>query len=328
VLVLTAALAGGLGASAACGMPREELRRPDGSAAPAARERRGQIRKAPQADRDTPAEAPSRRRTRSAPAGKPGTPPGPARRSAASRADPAAGSPRAGSAKPSSPQPRAAVAPPRPKPGSAPASEPAARAAPARPEAEPRRTPSAAEEADEEICRARLAAQGIRFEPLPPLPASADCDAVKPLQVLSLASDLALAAPATLTCRMTEALAKWAAEAVIPAAEEQFKAKPSAMFIGTSYACRPRNNRSGAKLSEHAAANALDVAGFKFDHEADVRVADSHAPDSPEARFLADIRAKACAYFRTVLGPGTDPEHSSHYHLDLRQRQGDRRLCQ
>jgi hypothetical protein len=184
------------------------------------------------------------------------------------------------------------------------------------------------DEAAEAACRTRLAAQGVRFERLPPLSAPEGCGAPEPLEVSSLASDLVVATPATLTCAMAEALAKWTAEAVIPAAEEQFKAKPLAILVGTSYACRPRNNRSDAKLSEHATANAFDLIGFKFDGRPDVRVAAPYAPDSPEARFLAEIRAKACTYFRTVLGPGSDPEHSTHYHLDMRQRRGDYHLCQ
>jgi predicted phosphodiesterase len=50
--------------------------------------------------------------------------------------------------------------------------------------------------------------------------------------------------------------------------------------------------------------------------------------DAPEATFQAAIRAKACGFFRTVLGPGSDAAHGNHLHLDERERNAGHRLCQ
>ena len=36
--------------------------------------------------------------------------------------------------------------------------------------------------------------------------------------------------------------------------------------------------------------------------------------------FLKEVRKAACGPFTTVLGPGSDPYHSDHFHLDLAQR--------
>ena len=183
------------------------------------------------------------------------------------------------------------------------------------------------ERLDEEACRTRLSGQDARFELLPALSDAQGCGAPEPLRVHSLAG-VSLAAPITLRCRMAEALAKWMAQVVIPIAEQQLGAKPTALLVGTSYYCRPRNNRAGAKLSEHAFANAIDLSGFTFDARKTIRVVDLPDPNISEGRFLAEIRIKACDYFSTVLGPGSDEAHRDHLHLDAQVRSRGYRLCQ
>jgi hypothetical protein len=48
-------------------------------------------------------------------------------------------------------------------------------------------------------------------------------------------------------------------------------------------------------------------------------VGDPTAPDA-EAEFLTAVRKSACGPFTTVLGPGSDSYHATHFHLDLAQR--------
>jgi hypothetical protein len=104
-------------------------------------------------------------------------------------------------------------------------------------------------------------------------------------------------------------------------------ASPRKVLIGTSYECRAQNRQSGAKLSEHAFANALDVMGFEFVNRRAISVT-ARWDESPEAMFLSIIRAHACEHFTTVLGPGSDAAHADHFHLDLRERKRGARLCQ
>ena len=157
--------------------------------------------------------------------------------------------------------------------------------------------------------------------------AAGACGAAEPLRILGLADGLEIAPHAVMVCPVAEALAQWAAKAVVPAAREHLDAVPTAIAVGTSYECRGRNRRPGAKLSEHAFANALDVMSFAFEKRASV-VVRFHAEDTPEARYQAAIREKACTHFTTVLGPGSDETHADHLHLDLRARKGGFRLCQ
>jgi hypothetical protein len=89
--------------------------------------------------------------------------------------------------------------------------------------------------------------------------------------------------------------------------------------IGTSYECRNQNRQASGKLSEHAFANGVDISGFEFKGRKALQIGE-HPAGTPDALFQAAIRTQACAYFTTVLGPGSDPAHATHLHLDLRSR--------
>ena len=167
---------------------------------------------------------------------------------------------------------------------------------------------------------------GVRFEPLPAISSEA-CGAAYPLRVSSLPNGVEVTPPATMVCPVAEALARWTLEVVAVEAARHLESQPRRIAIGTSYECRSRNRQPGAKLSEHAFANAVDVSGFAFDAKKAVQIGD-HPAEVPEASFQNAIRTQACAYFTTVLGPGSDPSHATHLHLDLRERGHGFRICQ
>jgi hypothetical protein len=134
---------------------------------------------------------------------------------------------------------------------------------------------------------------------------------------------VAIEPAATLRCTMAEAVAGWIREDVAPAAAK-LGAPPRELENMGSYECRGRNRVSGATLSEHGRADALDVRGFKLANKETVVLAD---PKVPKA-FRDAIRASACARFSTVLGPGSDAEHAEHVHLDLIERRNNYKMCQ
>jgi hypothetical protein len=175
-------------------------------------------------------------------------------------------------------------------------------------------------------CRERLEKLGVRFEARPRI-ADGACGAAEPVRVTALSPSLALSAPSTMVCPVAEALARWAAEAVEPAAREHLDDRPKRLAIGTGYECRGQRDGQGAKLSEHAFANAVDIMGFEFEKRPAIPVA-PHPDGSPPDRFQDAVQARACAFFTTVLGPGSDAAHADHLHLDLRQRKRGATLCQ
>lgn len=83
-----------------------------------------------------------------------------------------------------------------------------------------------------------------------------------------------------------------------------------------SYACRNIRNRD--RLSEHARANAIDVAAFVLADGTRISVKnDWNAPSgSRKAAFLRDIHHGACQAFNVVLGPDYNADHADHFHFD------------
>lgn len=114
----------------------------------------------------------------------------------------------------------------------------------------------------------------------------------------------------------------WDRQVLQPAAQAAFGAGVSRVDTYGSYACRRIYNSTDAasRPSEHARANAVDVAGVRLDDGRTVTVAADWAgdgPDGPErAAFLRRIRDGACRVFATVLTPDYNEAHRDHLHLD------------
>lgn len=134
-------------------------------------------------------------------------------------------------------------------------------------------------------------------------------------------------APAfTLTCNAAVSLAMWEHHALQPAARAHFGQAVARIEHLGSYACRNvRSDRGeGAQRSQHALANALDVAGFRLQDGLRVRVLHDWArEESAEAAFLRDVRDGACRFFSGTLSPDHNTAHRDHLHLD----RGPYRMC-
>ncbi|TXN44391.1 extensin family protein [Methylobacterium sp. WL7] len=232
-------------------------------------------------------------------------------------------------AKPTPPARPAELTPPKDA-----AAEPQKPEIPTPPPTPPERPPELSGEAalalkvappDDTACRVRLKRLGVEFEPLPPI-AEGQCTAPLPLKVTKLADGIALPGGATLTCQVAESFARWATEVQV-AAERTLKHPLTGLELGGTYVCRGQNHDVDAKLSDHAFAAAVDVMGFAFAGRASIPVKAMPA-GSEEADFLASVRGKACGFFRTVLGPGTNAAHANHFHFDERERNAGHRLCE
>jgi hypothetical protein len=181
--------------------------------------------------------------------------------------------------------------------------------------------------AEESQCLERLGTLGVVFAREPSIMDQGACNVPHPLSVSSIGSGVELSPAATLTCGVTEALALWARDVLIPAADNHLDAKPDELMNASAYVCRTRNNQPGAKLSEHARANAFDIAAIGFADRDPVTVESRGSGDS-EGRFQRAIRKGSCRYFTTVLGPGSDASHATHFHFDMAERRGGYRLCE
>lgn len=213
--------------------------------------------------------------------------------------------------------------PPPPRPGAAPPPEPAPASGTAAAVPGPVGTSA---NVDPRSCLERIAKLGVVLQPLPPMVDGA-CGAKHPFKLSGLPGGVVATPGGEVGCPVAEALARWVTEVVGPEARTHLDLAPRALLIGATYVCRGRNRVAAAQLSEHAFANAVDIMGFTFEKGPPLLVKD-RGDDSPEGRFQAAVRARACAYFTTVLGPRTDATHADHLHFDLRVRKGDFRICQ
>jgi hypothetical protein len=134
---------------------------------------------------------------------------------------------------------------------------------------------------------------------------------------------VALEPPPTLRCTMAAAIGDWVRDEIGPAAAG-LGAPLRAIENYDSYDCRGMNRVSGAKLSEHGKANALDIRSLRLTDGKVVRLTDIAVARG----FRERIRQSACVRFTTVLGPGSDGYHEEHVHVDLAERHGGYRLCQ
>lgn len=172
-----------------------------------------------------------------------------------------------------------------------------------------------------EKCRRLLRRAGIRFVALPPR-AGGQCgydDAVR----LSSGGSLAIAwRPAGLgsSCPVAAGLALWEWHVVQPAALRHFGSKVAVVEHFGSYSCRRLYGRSQGAWSEHATANAVDIAGFRLADGRRITVLGDWEGGGAKARFLRDVRDGACRLFATTLSPDYNAAHRDHLHLDQASR--------
>jgi hypothetical protein len=121
-----------------------------------------------------------------------------------------------------------------------------------------------------------------------------------------------------ITCEVAAGLALWLAHDVQPRAQEIFGAKVASVQHLGSYACRNiKGDAHGTGMrSEHARANALDIAGFTLTTGRQISVARHWAGGGPETQFLRAVHAGACRVFRVALGPDYNAAHRDHFHYD------------
>jgi hypothetical protein len=152
------------------------------------------------------------------------------------------------------------------------------------------------------------------------------CYVPNPVSIKSI-GNVEFSQPATLNCGMVSPVHDWLRNTVQPAAQSAYGERVVSVDIAASYSCRPRNNRRGAKMSEHGFGNALDIAAFTLESGRKVSVRDDYYGSRGDERFLRQVRGEACGQFNTVLGPGSDRNHRDHFHLDLQQRRSGHSYC-
>ncbi len=171
------------------------------------------------------------------------------------------------------------------------------------------------------LCRAALSQTGIRYTPLPDRETGPGCGFTNAVRVEATSVNIGEAF--ALSCRSAVALAMWEHHVLQPAAQAHFGQRVARLQHFGSYACRNVYGREDSRRSQHATADALDIAGFVLGSGRRISVQTDWPDQGTDAQFLRDIHRGACRYFDTVLGPDYNTAHRDHLHFD----RGSFRVC-
>lgn len=178
-------------------------------------------------------------------------------------------------------------------------------------------------------CRALLDAAGVRYTALAPLYDGPRCgypDGVRfgdggARRIAYTPTNLGVACPVAAALSMLE----W--DVIQPAAQRRFGARVTRIDHFGSYNCRRIAGRDNIHWSEHATADAIDIAGFRLADGTRVTVARDWRGGGAKALFLRDVRDGACTLFATTLSPDYNAAHADHLHLDQANRPLGWRVC-
>jgi hypothetical protein len=183
---------------------------------------------------------------------------------------------------------------------------------PSRPLAAAPATPAKATQ----LCLADLRKEGVEFRPLPDRWFANGCSAAGAVQLLDIGTPVTHLG--AMTCPVARQFARWAREAVQPAAHAWLGRKVIRIESFGTYSCRPINNQPGAKLSEHGHANAVDIGVFVLEGGRRITVKEGWSGgDEDVRRFLRAVHQAGCRRFGVVIGPDGDAFHRDHLHFDM-----------
>jgi hypothetical protein len=167
-------------------------------------------------------------------------------------------------------------------------------------------------------CRALLSRAGVAYAALPPRIDGPQCGLGDGVRFEPGGAAAIAYAPDGLatSCPVAAALALWEWHVVQPAALKRFGRRVVRIDTFGSYNCRRMYGRATGDWSEHARANAVDVAAFRLDDGRSVSVAADWREPGARGRFLHDVRDGACRLFTTTLSPDYNAAHHDHLHID------------
>jgi hypothetical protein len=149
--------------------------------------------------------------------------------------------------------------------------------------------------------------RAIRGEKIKPITSSVNgCGVADPVRVTEVAG-IKLTQAVTVECDTVIALKDWIDSAMRPAFGNRDVVQ---LRIAAHYACRGRNNKSGARISEHGKGRALDISGFIFADGTEWTISRDYN------KQIRKAHQGACGIFGTTLGPGSDGYHEDHLHFD------------
>ncbi|WP_209990714.1 MULTISPECIES: extensin family protein [Pseudomonas] len=168
---------------------------------------------------------------------------------------------------------------------------------------------------DPALCDQVLQTSGLRVSHQADSPADVACPLRNVLRVQG--AQVTLSSSFLASCPLAVAFALFERHSLQPAAQAVFGQAVTRVDHLGSFACRNVYNRADGRLSQHASANAVDIAGFRLADGRRISVLKDWPGEGDSARFLRHVRDSACDDFNVVLSPDYNAAHRNHFHLDM-----------
>lgn len=119
-----------------------------------------------------------------------------------------------------------------------------------------------------------------------------------------------------LRCSAAASLVLWERHVLQQEAERVLQKKVHSIQTLGTFACRNINHQKQGALSQHANANAIDIASFTFADGSTASVLKDWGKGEL-GEFLRAVRDGACRFFGGVLSPDFNAAHANHFHFDM-----------
>lgn len=164
-----------------------------------------------------------------------------------------------------------------------------------------------------------LARDIVNFETIPSDPREADGPCGWDVARLVYSYDQTTLSPgeANMQCPLSVATFLWMRE-LNRLAENQFGQPVTKLHHMGTYSCRKQRGNGSGQWSEHAFANAFDIAAFELADGQLIRVLTDWDGENKDKRdFLRAARKQACRIFNVTLSPDYNAAHADHFHVDM-----------
>lgn len=182
-------------------------------------------------------------------------------------------------------------------------------------------------------CVQSLRTAKVQFDVVPASFGEAACPLADPIRLHAVETSsgtVTFPEGPVFSCRFAQKFSQWVSDTGAAVVLAQTSKRLQKMATGPGYQCRRRNGDSSAKMSEHAAGDAVDITSMTLDGGTTIQMAEAINPAATNYPVLRALRTTACGYFTTVLGPGANEAHREHYHFDLgvHGKSGNYRICE
>lgn len=165
-------------------------------------------------------------------------------------------------------------------------------------------------------CRTVLSDSSLSHRPVPDRDLADGCGLSNAVEVTGASIDLSR--DFTATCPLAVAWALFERNVIAPAAREHLGQDMARVLHFGTYSCRNINHRERGRRSEHATANAIDIAGFVLADGQQITLrSDWNGGNRRRETFLRAVRDGACEFFDVVLSPDYNAAHHDHFHFDM-----------